>query len=138
MAAKDKVIFVIGKKRAEDIMLREFFDKFDDDKQNKIAKNIICTVLKHTGLNWDPIVDGYPFLKSKADNEKISFIEEPKSTAKRAIVTKTMEEIPKHSPPLTIHSPICKEVADDNEDDLIPVPTGITDSKSRRSRESLD
>jgi len=132
MAAKDKVIFVIGKKRAEDIMLRAFFDKFDDDKQNKIAKNIICTVLKHTGLNWDPIVDGYPFLKAKVDNEKSTFIEEPKSTARRAIVAESMQEIPEHSPLAAIHRPICKEVDDDNnDDDLIPVPTGITDLKSK-------
>jgi len=127
MAAKDKVIFVIGTKRAEDIMLREFFDKFDDDKQNKIAKNIICTVLKHTGLDWDPIVDGYPFLKSKVDSEK-----EPNVAQRRTLITESIQEIPKHSPSSMIHRPICKEVDDDdNDDDLIPVPTGITDSKNK-------
>lgn len=78
-------------------------------------------------------MDGYPFLKSKADSEKTTFTEEPKSTARRAIATKTMEESPEPSTALKSKGPICQEV-DDNEDDLIPVPTGITDSKSRRWR----
>ena len=40
MADRGKILFLVGEKKAEDIMLRNFFGKLPADQQNKLAKSI--------------------------------------------------------------------------------------------------
>lgn len=138
MASRDKILFLVGEKKAEDLMIREFFSKFPDDQQNKIAKSILCTILEHAGTNWNPILDGYPFLKESSHRGAIlpvtptpqpppaedQSIRRPESE-KAHTVTQRISKVTEK--PVTPKLPSSTE----EDDYLIPVETGITKAPNK-------
>lgn len=129
MASRDKILFLIGNRKDEDLMIREFFSKFPDDQQNKIAKSILCTILEFAGPKWNPILDGYPFLKENTRSENQI---EPTKTFDSE---KTLNAIqPKHENGNSlIKKPLIQIQNDSGEDNPIPVTTGFT-KKSKETK----
>lgn len=138
MASRDKILFLIGEKKAEDLRIRKFFGKFSADQQNKIAKSILLTIIDHAGEDWNPILDGYPFLsKSVPDqgrwvdlsqidpsivqNSSSRFNPYNNSESSQQIV-----HVETKNPPLV---PLPSN--DTDEDNPIPVATGITNKTNK-------
>lgn len=138
MASRDKILFLLGEKKAEDLLIREFFSKFPADQQNKIAKSILCTVIENAGPNWNPILDGYPFLKGKdtdvSGQSSYDFNRSLEDTAKVMSVVNVIDENSEvfHEAETDVAENMIDtniksvKAVDDDEENPIPVVTGFT------------
>lgn len=135
MASRDKILFLVGEKKAEDLLIRKFFEKFPADQQNKIAKSILCTILEFAGPDWNPTMDGYPFLSKNKNMMLISPHGNHGSFNPESdnFVSQVVHE-PEHIPVSTVPNQEneCKKLIiepmndNDDDEDLIPVVTGYT------------
>ena len=128
MADRGRVLFLVGEKKAEDIMLRNFFGKFPADQQNKLAKSILCTILEYAGPEWNPVLEGYPFLKGMAvarDSNAVQWVRPVEKTPEQVPAQEPME---KEDIPEIIST---EAVLTDKDlvDNPIPIPTGLTNKK---------
>lgn len=129
MASRDKVLFLVGTKKAEDKLIREFFSKFPADQQNQIAKNIFSTILEVVGTGWNPKIDGFPFLKNYNKNVKCTAdIEKAQET--NNYVSKPQEK----AETIGANDELIVAIDDNNmDDDVIPIPTGFSKNSNKNN-----
>ena len=138
--ARDRLLLLIGKTGKDNTILRKFFAKVPEEEQNALAKKILATVIEYAGVNWNPVLEGYPFLRGQAgERAEVAVmppfapkmvVEAPVMVEARSVVAK--EEVVSAPLPVAatrVMKPVISRVRDfeedDDEDDTIPIATGI-------------
>lgn len=142
--ARDRLVLLVGKTGEDNTILREFFAKVPEEEQNALAKKILATVIKYAGEGWDPVLEGYPFLRTenreqKTENrvatppfipvaekvevaEVVRVIPEPIAAP---VVEKAALVVEKVAMPAKVMRPMASSRSDEDDDDAIPIATGI-------------